>query len=121
MNKHVKELWVAALRSGNYRQGQRAMRKESMFGGDVFCCLGVLCDVYRRETGQGRWGDQSMSKTFYFDGYANRNFLIPPVLEWAGLDRANPRVDHPSGITLADLNDSGVVFDLIADVIEKQF
>lgn len=41
MNPEVKERWVAALRSGKYRQTRGTLNE-----GDVsFCCLGVLCDT----------------------------------------------------------------------------
>jgi hypothetical protein len=32
--------WVAALRSGNFKQGKTYLNKDN-----VFCCLGVLCEV----------------------------------------------------------------------------
>lgn len=41
-NKELKEKWVKALRSGEYKQGQGELRS----GIHHFCCLGVLCDVY---------------------------------------------------------------------------
>lgn len=40
MNQEVKEKWVRALRSGEYKQGGGVLRS-----GDRFCCLGVLCDI----------------------------------------------------------------------------
>jgi hypothetical protein len=51
MDKNTKDLWVKALRSGDYRQGQHQLRTQD----DRFCCLGVLCDVFQKETGRGRW------------------------------------------------------------------
>jgi hypothetical protein len=44
MNPAVKLLWVAALRSGLYKQGRHYLRikkKEDI----TWCCLGVLCDI----------------------------------------------------------------------------
>lgn len=41
MNKEVKEKWIAALRSGSYKQGQFSLETEE---GEM-CCLGVLCHV----------------------------------------------------------------------------
>jgi hypothetical protein len=38
MDAELKSKWVAALRSGEYRQGKYALRS-----GSSFCCLGVLC------------------------------------------------------------------------------
>jgi hypothetical protein len=40
MNPEYKAKWIAALRSGAYKQGREALRND-----DEFCCLGVLCDV----------------------------------------------------------------------------
>lgn len=40
MNKEYKDKWVVALRSGQYKQSQKALRDE--YG---FCCLGVVCDI----------------------------------------------------------------------------
>ena len=41
MDQKVKEAWVAALRSGKYKQGKDALRKLD----NSFCALGVLYDV----------------------------------------------------------------------------
>jgi len=51
MNAHIKDMWVEALRSGNYRQGQRWLCAD-----DAYCCLGVLCEVmgvYKKDVGEG--------------------------------------------------------------------
>lgn len=40
MDAKLKAEWVAALRSGKYRQARMALHKE---GG--FCCLGVFCRI----------------------------------------------------------------------------
>ena len=40
MDKELKEKWVAALRSGHYKQGKDWLRV-----GDTFCCWGVLRDL----------------------------------------------------------------------------
>lgn len=40
--------WIRRLRSGEYEQGQGALRKRSRFGEDApdaFCCIGVACEV----------------------------------------------------------------------------
>jgi hypothetical protein len=45
MNPEYKAKWVLALRSGEYQQGHSSLRRHD----DTFCCLGVLCEVVRRE------------------------------------------------------------------------
>ena len=42
MNKEIKKLWLEALRSGEYKQGQWRLHNPKK---GTFCCLGVLCDV----------------------------------------------------------------------------
>lgn len=46
MNPEIKELWLEALRSGNYPQGIGAL-KEIKLGEEIYryCCLGVLCET----------------------------------------------------------------------------
>ncbi len=41
MDQEVKAKWIAALKSGKYKQGRDRLRGPK----DKFCCLGVLCDV----------------------------------------------------------------------------
>lgn len=43
MNPQLKERWLTALRSGEYKQGRECLRCSD---GDKYCCLGVLADVY---------------------------------------------------------------------------
>lgn len=40
MDAYLKAKWVAALRSGDYKQG-----KNQLCDGAAYCCLGVLCEV----------------------------------------------------------------------------
>jgi hypothetical protein len=41
VNSELKQKWILALRSGEYRQGKYRLRDEQ----SEFCCLGVLADV----------------------------------------------------------------------------
>lgn len=44
MNQDIKQKWVAALRSGEYKQGVGMLKLRD--GDDLlYCCLGVLCDI----------------------------------------------------------------------------
>lgn len=42
MKKGLKARWVAALRSGKYKQARKVLKRQD---GKAFCCLGVLCDI----------------------------------------------------------------------------
>jgi hypothetical protein len=52
MKPDIKQKWVNDLKSGEYKKGKGYLHKE-----DTYCCLGVLCDLYQKETGQGAWTD----------------------------------------------------------------
>lgn len=116
MNARVKKMWVAALRSGKYQQGKGALRRVS---GEM-CCLGVLCEIHRKETGDGRWiRDGSQFR------YHGAGGTLPRAIQvWAGLNSDSPRilpiVEDETDIvtTAAAINDTGVPFADIADMIE---
>lgn len=42
MNKEIKEKWVAALRSGEYKQAEGILYDPKQRS---YCCLGVLCKI----------------------------------------------------------------------------
>jgi hypothetical protein len=111
MNPEVKTRWVAALRSGEYRQGDGCLRNIA----DEFCCLGVLCDVHE----VGGWHLDG-GREFTYAGYDNE--LPPPDLkEWAGLDWQSTYVVIDGVLnTLYHHNDNGRTFAEIADAIEEQ-
>lgn len=124
MKKSVAKAWVAALRSGKYRQGKKRLRVAGETRKqDSFCCLGVLCDVYRTETGKGRW----RLGAFEAEADAGSAMVTPDtVMAWAGLGSCNPEVlsQDPSthGTALAEFNDRhGKTFAEIADLIEAHW
>jgi hypothetical protein len=45
-----KEQWIAALRSGDYKQGKCQLYEPLSHS---FCCLGVLCDLHGEIDGEG--------------------------------------------------------------------
>lgn len=114
MKPEVKEKWVAALRSGEYRQGMNALRR-----GEQFCCLGVLCDLAVRDGAEvkAKPGTSDADSTWVYD--ESVGILPESVVAWAGLDSLAPRVESPIGaLSLPTLNDGGYTFEQIADFIE---
>lgn len=113
MNPTIKKEWVAALRSGEYEQGTGYLRS-----GNEFCCLGVLCDIALRKGIVYMWRNLGYT---YFGTDSNSSYLqLPaPVVRWAELDAADPRIeDHQA---LSYYNDTaGYSFDEIADLIEEK-
>jgi len=111
MKKSIKKEWVDALRSGEYKQTKGVLKDK-----DSFCCLGVLCDIHSKETGE-EWEEDT-----YFVEVGE---LPERVVSWAeltGFNPSNPLVkvnDITKRISLAELNDGGKIFDEIADIIEE--
>ena len=118
MKPKIKARWLAALRSGDYRQGKYRLRE-----GNDFCCLGVLCDVLSSDAG-GEWVRPKEQKSAWPNTdsemqEAAGGLLHERVPEIAGLNPNQLGVSFVPHLTLADLNDQGKSFDQIADVIEK--
>lgn len=117
MNEEIKAQWVAALRSGDYRQGTGFLRYKG-----AFCCLGVLCDLaVKAGTGVNvQLGTSFNPDAYRFDGKSAH--LPDRVQEWAGVESTDPEVNggevYP--MTLSELNDNGTPFAAIADLIEDQ-
>lgn len=108
MNADIKQRWVEALRSGQYKQGSGCLKVNNSY-----CCLGVLCELHRQDFPGEKWQreNKNSSRFGYISGY---KVCAPPweVSTWAGLD--------PSAYgLLADANDSGADFPTIASLINE--
>lgn len=139
MNPEVKALWLDALRSGEYEQGQNFLHSEKD-GKHTYCCLGVLCDLAVKagvlsETVSMEYvdpdGDEDITT---LHGYGHETGVLPKVVQkWAGLDGGTAwRVDADGEYrsfeagngkvftTLSQLNDGLPVdgFTTVANVIE---
>jgi hypothetical protein len=119
IDPEFKAIWVAALRSGEYRQGRGALRNDPSDHPTEYCCLGVACDLAINFYGQGHWdGD-----IFFFDpeDHAGSAGLLPSSLaRLMGFSHQNPRLGDETR-TLTGLNDAGASFNYIADIIETEF
>jgi hypothetical protein len=108
MNDNMKMV-LKALRSGEYKQA-----KETLQDKDGYCCLGVMCDVYEKETGV-------TLKRRCIDGLLYGGDLSDQegVQKWVGL--RNCIGESHSTFTLAELNDEeDFTFSQIADFIESE-
>ena len=54
--------WVEALRSGEYKQGVGCLYDSRH---DKYCCLGVACKVYEKETGDNLGADSGGTMIHY--------------------------------------------------------
>lgn len=121
MKQIVKEKWVKALRSGKYTKGKGALKTKK----NTYCCLGVLTDLYSKETGRGKWTKNKLDDpAFKVNNETNGGTLPRSVQKWAGLNDPNPRVWVGTVVTrrektLASVNDhTRASFKGIAKLIE---
>jgi hypothetical protein len=117
MNPEIKEKWLNDLKSGEYKKGKGLLRNEEA---NTFCCLGVLCDRYQKETGLGTW--DSLDGFIDNEGIPNRTVLPAEVAAWAGLSEWNPAVYIPEhAASLTTVNDLTRTFDQVIKLIEENF
>jgi hypothetical protein len=119
VNENV-ELWIDALRSGNYDQGRNHLHTVDEDGNDLFCCLGVACDLYQKEIGGLQVETISVADDVV--AYDEARFTLPEkVKKWLGLSYENGQYFTETGINhLADHNDSGLSFKEIANIIAAE-
>lgn len=126
MKTEVKKKWVNELINGGYVQGKGQLRQQNQY-----CCLGVLCDIYKENTGKGEWvdpnstDDRASLREFQYENSCGETCkavaaLPTPVREWAGLESNQPFIPK-LGKTLSTLNDdSKHDFTDIASVIREE-
>lgn len=139
MKREIAMRWIAALRSGEYRQTNDKLCRIYNEGTQCsHCAMGVLADLYQRETGElNTWPNK--------DGYGNVSFkdetngtwssiFIPTeVKQWAGIRNGLGAFKESQWIDTEDrgslcctsvvaLNDDArLPFTDIADIIEQNW
>lgn len=126
MRKEIADRWIGAL--PKYNQGQKVLRS-----GNQFCCLGVLCDIAKKEgvvvecvsdANYSRYGVAGSDKEVWSPSY-----LPQAVVDWAGMQSRDGRfgeiLDFGPNIgrcaDLVGLNDAGASFNKIAKVIKERW
>jgi hypothetical protein len=116
--------WIAALRSGKYKQGYGRLNI-----GNEFCCLGVACELAYFE---GVVTKQEDNYSYYYCYNKSFNTLPESVIDWLGIitesgrlkekiEIKNPNDTLESLWSLVDVNDSiKFTFNDIADLIEQE-
>lgn len=119
MRKEIAMKWVAALRSGDYKQTTSQLRNA-----EGFCCLGVLCNIHAQEH------PKVAAKETNPYVYLGSSYTLPEeVMKWAKLSsdigqkqsRAWFDLNGTQYHHLASANDTGVSFKRIATWIEKNY
>lgn len=102
MDAEFKQKWVAALRSGEYQQGEGFLLKD-----DTYCCLGVACRVV------GYSEEQIFNKQYIPPDFD----YLPNELKGVYLSTGEPQNELE---ILIKMNDQDYYdFNKIADYIEK--
>ena len=125
MKPEIKQRWIEALRSGAYQQTQGQLRSAQQ--PDCYCCLGVLTDLYLRDTQQS-WVlqaglDEENPGEEHYACYNHYLELPSVVSDWAGFhNHPNPIVfDDNTAYALSELNDElRLSFAEIASIIDEQ-
>jgi predicted transcriptional regulator len=126
MKKKIADKWIAALKSGNYKQG-----KYRLHSGDCFCALGVLCDVAEKEGIAerkilntranilvGYYVKDNNPDVIQFASYAE---LDDGMLKWSGIKDSRATLADKTQ-SVANLNDNeDKSFEEIADFIKKNY
>lgn len=107
--KELWKEWITALRSGEYKQGYRSLKRKDYFKNKcAFCCLGVLCDlIVKKRIGAewiiGEYDTSLASSRIYFNNERMREpeieagHLPGGLIELCGLpDRAGFEVKWQS-------------------------
>ena len=137
MKTEIKTRWIAALRSGEYKQGYGHLRTMD----NCYCALGVLCDLYSKDEnrqwttmrmmfddGEGTEPRLQQVYVMYHPHNDQYSVSVPQlhVGEWAGM-QCNPfvKAKSPYGVMnqyrLSEVNDVlKYTFDQIADIIEAE-
>jgi hypothetical protein len=134
MNEEVKSRWLEKLRSGDYAQTPGQLGFVADDGSESYCCLGVLCEIAVEDGIVSRTVSDNGS-IYYHDGkydMVQMHVLTSGVIEWSGIDDANPEIDTEgfdvlvdgdsrSYASLSELNDyANWNFSQIADFIDDK-
>ncbi len=123
MKKEIADRWVAALRSGAYKQGQGFLKK-TVDGETRHCCLGVLCEILADEVFLIIKKNPFDPGVYVFqekDALANIGVLPMVIMDYAHIKTDLGSLEGLQGVSLAAFNDRGSSFTQIADIIESQY
>lgn len=143
MNKEIKQKWINALLSGRYKQNNRELVSFADSEVDSLCCLGVLNDI--SDLGIWNASDQAyIAEDLSGEFNWNEEFITHPlVAEWAEISR-DPKIDltnielsesikdnlsiksliynntKKTKAYISELNDAGITFEQLAQIIQEQ-
>lgn len=109
MQEEMKQKWINALRSGNYKQTYGRLKHN-----DAFCCLGVLCDISQLSS----WEKEEPLfgigiRERYIVDHEQAYTKLPSIMKFSY------GISDLDEIHLIKMNDSGRSFEEIAKYIEN--
>jgi len=114
MKKEIADRWIEALESGKYSQTTNNLKTS-----EGFCCLGVLCEITKEETGL-EWTDWDKSSS----SICGHTVSLPgEVQDIAGMHTSCGVLPLHlfRGKSLTSLNDDGKTFSEIAQIIRDNW
>ena len=144
MKKEIADKWVAALRSGEYTQARETLACDAR---TRHCCLGVLCELAIKEGLEmdvaeveydldslheqpaastytlfaGEAGGLPASVQYWADVRSRDAWVLKDAIDDSLLDRLPSLNEGMKKVSLAMLNDHGVEFGDIADIIDERW
>lgn len=122
MKKDVMIKWVAALRSGEYKQGKTYLNRNN-----EYCCLGVLCEILEVPKRKDDYENGAeVSRYGGTDEHGGTSGLPESAKLLAGIKGSlgSYKKDDSSSVSyhaLSSDNDNGTSFADIADIIEANW
>ena len=112
MKKNIANKWIKALRSGKYKQGTGSLKTKE----GKYCCLGVLCEITKKEHGFKNY----LTMT---NGEGSINSTLPiKIVPFTGMKSTSGELKFKGRYErLSALNDDGVSFEEIADIIQENW
>lgn len=117
VDRELVQKWVAALRSGEYKQGRGRLHQAK---DNSFCCLGVLCEVAGVKKvpppTRGGWGNYYLTGS---DGWKDSHVISANSDLYSRAGLGTKTSDRASLVSeLVNRNDERESFEEIANFIE---
>ena len=116
----ARKKWAEALRSGKYKQGRSRLCAQNADKTEVYCCLGVACEVFmEHEDGLEKRTSAERASSEYVDSIHARGLEMPfTVRDWLGMSSCEGVLIN--GRSLITVNDTlRMDFLRIADIVES--
>ena len=118
-NQRALRWWIHDLETTLNPQGHGWLNARGKF-----CCLGRLCEIYKADTGDGKWKscDWSSDHLVFVSEKGSSSALLPlPVAKWLGIDEFLMDITFSNGEYASTLNDGGATFKEIAQRLRADF